>query len=346
MLERDKLLYSEILKNIKNKINTASFKANLCVNVEMICLYWYIGKEILEKQSKYGWGSKIIDNLSKDLINSFPNMKGLSTRNLKYMRKFAETYDDFEFVQQAAAQIPWFHNVAIMENIKNSNERLFYIKATINNGWSRNVLIFQIDSDLYKRQIGNKENKTNNFELTLPKLDSELAIEIVKDPYKFEFLNLTAEVKELEIEKSLISHMREFLLELGTGFAFVGEQYHLEIGNEDFYIDLLFYNLKLRCFVVIELKTGDFKPEYVGKLNFYLTGVDAKLKHKEDRPTIGLLLCKNKNKTIAQYSLAKVNNPISVAEYTTSKRKQQNDINDSLPSTTEIEQELDKIKTK
>ena len=319
---------------IKDKVKTSQIRTHLSVNQELICMYWHIGKEILNRQNKYGWGSKIIDNLSKDLTLSFPNMKGFSVRNLKYMRQFAENYSDFEFVQQVVAQIPWGHNTILM-NIKDIEKRIFYTQKTIKNGWSRNVLNLQIESGLYERQYLNKNEKITNFVVTLPKEDSDLANELIKDPYKFEFLNLSEEAKELEIEKELIRHLREFLLELGQGFAFVGEQYHIEAGDEDFYIDLLFYHLKLRCYIVIELKNGKFKPEYAGKLNFYISVVDDKLKQDMDKPTIGLLLCKDKNKAVAQYSLNNINNPIGIAEYTTEQKK-------LLPSVEELEEELNK----
>ena len=219
--------YINTLNEIKQNIKVSQIKANLAVNSEMVCLYWKIGSTILEQQRKNGWGAKVIEKLSRDLLMEFPNMTGLSTRNLKYMRQFAETYDNYEIVQQVAAQIPWFHNVVIMEKVKNPDERFFYIRKTVQNGWSRNVLNFQIASGLYQRQIENKNQKITNFDLTLPKEDSELALEIVKDPYKFEFLNLSDEAKELDIEKELVKNLRNFLIELGQGFAFVGEQYHI-----------------------------------------------------------------------------------------------------------------------
>ena len=329
--------YINILNEIKQNIKVSQIKANLAVNSEMICLYWKIGSTILEQQRKNGWGAKIIEKLSRDLLMEFPNMTGLSTRNLKYMRQFAETYDNYEIVQQVAAQIPWFHNVVIMEKVKNPDERFFYIRKTVQNGWSRNVLNFQIASGLYQRQIENKNQKITNFNLTLPKEDSELALEIVKDPYKFEFLNLANEAKELDIEKELVKNLRNFLIELGQGFAFVGEQYHLEVGGQDFYIDLLFYHLKLRCFIVIELKNTEFKPEYSGKLNFYINVVNDKLRHKDDKPTIGLILCKNKNKTVAEYSLNNVNQPMGVSSYLTEK-----EIKENLPNIEELERALNK----
>ena len=329
--------YINILNEIKQNIKVSQIKANLAVNSEMVCLYWRIGNTILEQQRKNGWGAKIIEKLSRDLLMEFPNMTGLSTRNLKYMRQFAETYDNYEIVQQVAAQIPWFHNVVIMEKVKNPDERFFYIRKTIQNGWSRTVLSFQIASGLYQRQIENKNQKITNFDLTLPKEDSELALEIVKDPYKFEFLNLSDEAKELDIEKELVKNLRNFLIELGQGFAFVGEQYHLEVGGQDFYIDLLFYHLKLRCFIVIELKNTEFKPEYSGKLNFYINVVNDKLRHKDDKPTIGLILCKNKNKTVAEYSLNNVNQPMGVSSYLTEK-----EIRENLPNIEELKEVLSK----
>ena len=329
--------YINTLNEIKRNIKVSQIKANLAVNSEMVCLYWKIGSTILEQQRKNGWGAKVIEKLSRDLLMEFPNMTGLSTRNLKYMRQFAETYDNYEIVQQVAAQIPWFHNVVIMEKVKNPDERFFYIRKTVQNGWSRNVLNFQIASDLYQRQIENKNQKITNFDLTLPKEDSELALEIVKDPYKFEFLNLSDEAKELDIEKELVKNLRNFLIELGQGFAFVGEQYHLEVGGQDFYIDLLFYHLKLRCFIVIELKNTEFKPEYSGKLNFYINVVNDKLRHKDDKPTIGLILCKNKNKTVAEYSLNNVNQPMGVSSYLTEK-----EIKENLPNIEELERALNK----
>lgn len=328
--------YSNILNEMKQNIKVSQIKANLAVNSEMVCLYWRIGNTILEQQRKNGWGAKIIEKLSRDLLMEFPNMTGLSTRNLKYMRQFAETYDNYEIVQRVVAQIPWGPNIDIMK-IKNPDERFFYIRKTVENGWSRTVLSFQIASGLYQRQIENKNQKITNFNLTLPKEDSELALEIVKDPYKFEFLNLANEAKELDIEKELVKNLRNFLIELGQGFAFVGEQYHLEVGGQDFYIDLLFYHLKLRCFIVIELKNTEFKPEYSGKLNFYINVVNDKLRYKDDKPTIGLILCKNKNNTVAEYSLNNVNQPMSVSSYLTEK-----EIRENLPNIEELKEVLNK----
>jgi predicted nuclease of restriction endonuclease-like (RecB) superfamily len=277
----------------------------------MLYLYHKIGSTILEQQQEHGWGAKIIDNLSSDLKISFPDMTGFSVRNLKYMRKFAQTYP--EFVQGVLAQISWWHHITLLDKINNEQERLWYINKTVENGWSRNVLVHQIESGLYERQA--LTSKTTNFALTLPQSQSELARDLIKDPYKFDFLGIGEEAHERDIENALVKHIRKFLLELGTGFAFVGQQYHLEIGGEDFYIDLLFYNLKLRSYIVIELKAVDFKPEHLGQLNFYLNVVDDKLRSEFDNPTIGLLLCKTKNKVIAEYALKDNSKPMGVASY-------------------------------
>jgi predicted nuclease of restriction endonuclease-like (RecB) superfamily len=306
----------------------------------MICLYWNIGREILDKQERHGWGSKIIDNLSADLLRSFPNMKGLSVRNLKYMRQFAEVYPNFEIVQRVSAQLGWWQNIDLMQ-IKDAGQREFYTKKALENGWSRNILNLHVESDLYSRQLSNSDGKTANFELTMPKEDSDSAAEILKDRYRFQFLDSSEEASELEIERGLVSCIRNFLLELGTGFEFVGEQYHLEVGGQDFYMDLLFYNLKLRCFVIIELKAGDFKPEYAGKLNFYVSAADDILRHRDDKPTIGLLLCRKKNKKIAEYSLARVSSPICVAEYIVAKEMEK-EAKGILPSIEQLEAELNR----
>jgi predicted nuclease of restriction endonuclease-like (RecB) superfamily len=256
--------YENFLQSLKSRIATAQIKAALAVNRKLVLLYWQIGRDILERQEKQGWGAKVVDQLSKDLRSAFPDMKGFSTRNLKYMRALAESYPDEQFVQQAVAQIPWGHNVRILDYVKSPEEREFYIHKTIENGWSRDVLVWQIESKLFERQ----GKAVTNFELTLPKPQSDLANQLLKDPYNFDFLTLHDEAHEQDLEKALLANIQKFLLELGVGFAFVGSQYHLEVGGKDFYIDLLFYHLQLRCFVVIDLKTGEFKPEFAGKMNF------------------------------------------------------------------------------
>jgi len=329
--------YVNVFNDLKTKIRQAQQKAVLSVNRELILLYWEIGKTILEQQKKQGWGTKVIGRLSKDLSLSFPEIKGFSPRNLKYMRKLADTYPDKTIVQQLVAQIPWGHNVRILDYIGDPVERAWYVEQTIQNGWSRNVLIHQIESRLYHRQKGLQ--KVANFSKTLPAPQSDLALQTMKDPYVFDFLAIANDAKELELQKELVRHITKFLLELGAGFAFVGSNYHVEVSEKDFYIDLLFYHLSLRCYVVIELKTGDFKPEYAGQLNFYLSAVDNKVKTKEDKPTIGIILCKNKDKVIAEYALHGIRKPMGVSEYKLS-RVIPEKLRKSLPSAKEIESEL------
>lgn len=303
--------YISLLEELKNKIKISQNRAILSVNKELIFLYYEIGKIILKNQSQKGWGSKIIENLAEDLRKEFPNMKGLSLRNLRYMRLFAESYPA-EIVQEILAQLSWYHNQALLDKVP-LEKREWYAKKCIENGWSRNVMVHQIESNLYERML--LEGKTHNFSQTLPDKNSELAAETLKDPYIFDFLNLSESYLEKELEDSLVENITKFLLELGKGFAYVGRQYHLEVGGEDFYIDLLFYHLKLRSYIVIELKTGKFKPEYAGKMNFYLSAVDDLLKHKDDNKSIGIILCKDKNTTIAEYALRDNSKPIGVSEY-------------------------------
>ena len=329
--------YLDTLNSIKQKVKSAQIKAALAVNSEMVILYWEIGKTILERQAQEGWGAKIIDRLAHDLLSAFPDLKGFSSRNLKYMRKLAEVYPDLSFVQQVAAQIPWAHNMVILDKLNVHPERLWYINKTIENGWSRNVLVCQIESNLYQRQA--LTEKTSNFKSTLPAPQSDLAQEMLKDPYKFDFLTIGQEAKELEIEKELTKHITKFLLELGAGFAFVGRQYHLEIGKKDYYIDLLFYHVKLKSYIVIELKCGDFKPEYTGKMNFYLSAVDDLLKGEDDNNSIGLILCKTKDKFTAEYALRDVNKPVGISEFKLSEVLPK-ELKASLPTIEEIEGEL------
>jgi predicted nuclease of restriction endonuclease-like (RecB) superfamily len=310
-LSKNETGYFELLSYLKNRISDAQIRAAISVNKELIFLYWEIGKNIVEKQNREGWGSKVIDRLSRDLMKSFPDMKGFSPRNLKYMRKFAEENPNFEIVQEALAQLTWYHNITLMDKIGSPDERVWYARQAIKNGWSRNVLVHQIELGLYNR-LG---KTTNNFEVTLPKSQSDLARQTLKDPYIFDFLSVGEDAQERELEKELTKHITKFLLELGAGFSFVGSQYHLEVGNEDYYIDLLFYHLRLRCFVVIELKTGDFKPEYVGKINFYLSALDKQVKHPDDNSSIGIILCKSKNKITVEYALMDTTKPIGVSEY-------------------------------
>jgi len=302
--------YLATIQEIKAEIQKAQYQATVKVNSELLLLYYHIGQSINRHKV---WGNKFIENLSRDLRLEYPDTKGYSVRNLKYMAKFAETYPDKEFVQQVVAQIPWGHNVVIMDKVLAEDERTWYLKECAENGWSRNVLVHQIESNLYARQA--TADKISNFENRLPAPQSELATQMMKDPYIFDFIPFKSDMLERDIENVMVAEVTKLLLELGAGFAFLGNQYHLNVGGEDFYLDLLFYNLKLRCYVVIELKTGDFKPEYAGKLNFYLTAVDNILKTEQDAPTIGLLLCKGKNDLIAEYALRDINKPIGVSEY-------------------------------
>lgn len=328
--------YRQFLVSIKDRVRTAQVRAGLAVNRELVLLYWRIGREILEKQSKLGWGAKVIDRLSVDLRHAFPEMKGFSPRNLKYMRKIAETYPEEEFVRQAVAQIPWSHNCILVDKIKDKNKRVWYIQETIEHGWSRNILVHQIESGLYRRQ----GKALTNFEFTLPKPQSDLAQQILKDPYNFDFLTLGEHARERDLEKGLLEHFRDFLLELGKGFAFVGSQHPLEVGGRDFFIDLLFYHLSLRCYVAIELKIGDFKPEYAGKMNFYLSAVDDLLRHGDDQPSIGIILCKTRSKIIVEYSLRDTKKPIGVSAYKLT-AKLPKKLKSGLPTVEEIEAELE-----
>lgn len=302
--------YLETIEQIKTEIQAAQYKAAASVNQELILLYHSIGEVI---NSHKVWGNKFIDSLAKDIKLAFPDAKGYSVRNLKYMAKFAMTYPDREFVQTVSAQIPWSHNIAILDKVKDRAQRIWYIRKAAENGWSYSVLIHQIESGLYERQA--IAEKVSNFESRLPSPQSELAVQTMKDPYIFDFIPFKEDMIERDIERALVQDVTKLLLELGTGFAFLGNQYCINVGGDDFYIDLLFYNLNLRCYVVIELKTGSFKPEYAGQLNFYLSAVDGILKTEQDNPSIGLLLCKSKNDLVAEYSLKDMSKPMGVSEY-------------------------------
>lgn len=330
--------YLAIFKNLKDRIILSQQKAIVSVNKEMILLYWEIGNEVLINQKREGWGTKIIELLSKDLKKEFPDSKGFSERNLKYMRKFAETYPNRVFVQEVLAQLTWYHNITIFEKIKNETTRNWYIESCIENGWSRNVLVHQIESELYERQISG--NKSTNFAQTLPKPQSELAEQTLKDPYIFDFLILEKEAKEREIEKELIKHITKFLLELGNGFAFIGNQYKVQVSEKEYFLDLLFYHTKLKCYIAIELKTGEFKPEYAGKINFYLSIIDDFVKDKEDKPSIGIILCTKNDKIIAEYSLRDMTKPIGISEYHLTKAIPE-EYKSKLPTVEELENELE-----
>ncbi|MFP3182699.1 MAG: PDDEXK nuclease domain-containing protein [Paraburkholderia sp.] len=309
--EIDAQSYSAFVGDLKRKIAEARHRASLSVNREMILLYWSIGHDILARQEHEGWGTKVVDRLADDLRRAFPEMTGLSARNLKYMRAFAEAWPDAEIVQRVVAQLPWGHNVSLLDMVKVAEERAWYVRQTIEHGWSRAVLVHQIESQLFARQ----GSALTNFSRTLPAEQSELAQQLLKDPYTFDFLALGPDMLERDLERGLIEHLRWLILELGKGFAFVGSQYHLEVGGQDYYLDLLFYHLRLRCFVVIELKIEDFKPEFAGKMNFYLSAVDDRLRHKDDQPTIGIILCKGRNKVIVEYALRDSSKPMGVTQY-------------------------------
>lgn len=335
--------YTNWITEVKAKLRTVQTKAVLAVNSILIEFYWDLGKAIAEKENV--WGSKLIEQISKDLQAEFPEMKGLSLSNLKYCKRFYVFYQPLisqqpvdQFMQQAVAQIPWGHNILIFTKSSSIEEATFYISATIENGWSRDVLALQIKSQLYQR----KGKAVSNFKHTLPQPLSDLAQQTLKDPYVFDFLTLSKPFHEKDIEKQLIAHITRFLLELGKGFAFIGQQYHLAVGETDYYIDLLFYHTKLKCYVVIELKNTKFIPEYAGKLNFYLSAVDSMVKQEDDKPTIGILLCRDKNNIETEFALRDVNKPMGVSEFQLTEILPDN-LKSSLPSIEEIENELKKI---
>jgi predicted nuclease of restriction endonuclease-like (RecB) superfamily len=303
--------YPGLLAGLKARIRDARLRTAVGVNRELILLYWEIGHDIPLRQSSEGWGTGVIDRLARDLHRDFPDMTGLSPRNLNYMRAFSEAWPDRAIVQQLVAQLPWGHNIRLLEALKLPEERDWYARQAVEHGWSRAVLVHQIDVRLIERA----GKAAANFARTLPSPQSDLARELLKDPYDFEFLAAAADLSERELERGLLDNLRALLLELGKGFAFVGSQYHLEIGDEDFYLDLLFYHLRLRCFVVIDLKVDALKPEYAGKKNFYLSAVDELLRHPTDAPTIGLILCQGTNAVIVEYALRDSSKPMEVAAY-------------------------------
>jgi predicted nuclease of restriction endonuclease-like (RecB) superfamily len=349
--------FASLLSDVKNRIQTAQTRAVLSVNAELVRLYWDIGQLIEERQQHEGWGAGVIPRLARELHNELPDIKGFSERNIGRMIAFFREYpdpstilpqvaaklEDKEKVPQVAAQlsdsllwlIPWFHHVILMEKVKDISARRWYMEQTLANGWSRNVLSLQIDAQAHKRQ----GKAISNFTSTLPKPQSDLAQQTLKDPYIFDFLTLTEPFQERELETELVRQLQKFLLELGQGFAFVGRQYRLDVGDEDFYIDLLFYHLHLRAFIVIDLKKGKFKPEYAGKLNFYCNVVNDQLKHSTDAPTIGLILCQSKDQLLAEYSFAGIDKPIGISTYELT-RALPKEMQSALPTVEEIEAEL------
>ena len=327
--------YAEWLAELKARIHTAQQRATLAVNRELVLLYWQIGQDILARQSAQGWGAKVIDGLAHDLRAAFPDMKGFSPRNLKYMRAFAQAWPELPFVQEVLAQLPWYHHLALLDKLPGPQTRRWYAAKALENNWSRNILVMQIETRLLERS----GQAATNFPSTLPAPQSDLARESLKDPYRFDFLGLTDRAQEREVETALVRHVTEFLLELGAGFAFVGRQVLLDVGGDEFFIDLLFYHLKLRCYVVIELKGGKFKPEHLGQLGFYLTALDRQVKSAQDNPTIGLLLCKSKNKVVAEYALGDSSQPMGIAEYKLLESLPA-ELQTSLPTIEQIEREL------
>lgn len=360
--------YNQWRKGIENLIDTAKLKTAISVNMGTLSLYWNIGKSILQKQEQEGWGKQVIEQLSKDLISRYPDDRGYSIRNLRYMKRFASEYPDFpilqvplaelkklpilqatlaelenegkEYVQIPLAQISWYHHISLLSKVKDEAQRAYYITETAQNGWSRDVMLLQIGNGY----IHAKGHAINNFEQTLPPLQSDLARYIFKDPYNFSFIGTVALQNELDIEKSLTSKITDFLLEMGRGFAYIGRQYHISVDGDDYYIDLLMYHLKLHCYVVVELKAVEFKPEFVSKLNFYISAVDDIVKSPEDKPTIGLLLCRTKSNKKAEFSLRGITQPMGIAQYETEKLFA--DVASALPQIEEIEEKLKKLEEK
>ncbi len=324
----DEGIYVALLDDLKARIRAAQLKAALAVNQELLLLYWQIGQEILSRQQKEGWGAGVISRLSRDLKQEFPEMKGFSARNLGYMKALADAWPNELILQEVLAKIPWYHNITLLEKLKDPEERLWYAQKVIEHGWSRSILVGQIENSLYQEQKG----LVTNFERTLPKLQSDLAHQLIKDPYHLDFLVVEANIQHQDLKRYLVAHMREFLLELGVGFSFVKHNYPISIGGQDFCIDMLFYHLKLRCFIAIQLEMDEFKPEQSGRMNFYLSAIDDAERGEYDQPTIGIILCKTKDRTIAEYSLRNLQNPIAVAEHRLPK---------VLPSAERLQSELE-----
>jgi predicted nuclease of restriction endonuclease-like (RecB) superfamily len=327
--------YAKWLDELKTRIYSAQQRAALAVNSELVLLYWQIGQDISRRQGREGWGAKVVDRLSSDLREAFPTMKGFSARNLKYMRYFAEHCPSQQFGQQPAAQLPWFHIVTLLTRLDAHPQREWYAAQAVQHGWSRTTLELQIKAQVMQRQ----GQAVTNFAARLPAPVAGLAQDTLKDPYLFDFLGVGNEAHERDIESALIRHITRFLLELGTGFAFVGRQHRIEVAGDEFFIDLLFYHTRLKCYVVVELKAVAFKPEHAGQLNFYLSAMDSQVKAPDDNPTIGLLLCKTKNRLVAEYALSGIEKPMGVAEYELVRNLPER-LTSSLPTIEELEQEL------
>jgi predicted nuclease of restriction endonuclease-like (RecB) superfamily len=330
--------YFQFLDGLKQRIRSAQIRAALAVNQEMILLYWQIGRDILQRQKEEGWGTKVIDRIARDLKQAFPEMKGFSPRNIKYMRALAEAYPDEQIVLRLIAQIPWGHNQSLLNKLDQLDQRLWYAQKAIENGWNRNTLELQIKSDLFSRQGG----ALTNFDFTLPESQSDLAQSLLKSEYNLEFLELKEKAHERELEQALVNHMQRFLLELGVGFSFMGHQYRLEVEGDEFFVDLLFYHVRLRCYVVIELKTTEFKPEYSGQINFYVSVIDDQLKHPDDQPTIGIVLCRSRKQAIVRYALRGMSQPIGVSTYELGKALPES-MQESLPSVEQLQIEIESV---
>jgi len=377
MIEKSRLKnYPSIVADLKEKIRSARSQSALTVNKQLLSLYWEIGQTISQQENSEGWGAKVVETLSRDLLAEFPDMRGLSPRNLRYMRDFAVAYPQFQILQapptklpvssseqtgqpilqpavaklevaamlqppvatltSILASLPWAHNVVLLEKVKDTEQRMFYAQKTIEHSWSRDVLVYHIKSNLYKRQ----GKALTNFEVTLPKPQSDLARETLKNPYVFDFLSIGEEMQERDVEQALIRHIRKFMLELGKGFAYVGNQYNLNVAGDDYFLDLLFYNYHLHSFVVFELKVGEFKPEFAGKLNFYVNMVNEHIKGKNDNPTIGVLLCKTPNETVIRFTLKGITTPLGVADYKLAQTLP-NKLKSKMPTIQELEKALD-----
>jgi predicted nuclease of restriction endonuclease-like (RecB) superfamily len=303
--------YNAWLAELKNRIREARLRASLAVNAELIGLYWRIGRDVLERQERDGWGARVVERLAVDLRAAFPQMKGFSRANLLYMRAFAEAWPDPQIVQRVVGRLPWGQNIELLTKLKEPAIRLWYAEATLEHGWSRPVLAHQIATRLKDRQ----GQAITNFPRALPPAESDLAQQIVKDPYQFDFLTVAEDAKERDLERALVARVKDVLLEMGKGFAFVGSQHHLEIGGQDWYVDLLFYHRRLRCLIAVDLKVGAFQPEHAGKMNFYLAALDDTERQTGDAPSIGLILCRERNRVVVEYALRNVSGPIGVAEY-------------------------------
>ena len=328
--------YGALLDGLKAQIRKSQVKAALAVNQELVLLYWQIGSEILTRQQAQGWGGKVIDRLAKDLKQEFPDMQGFGSRNLKYMRAFADAYPELEFVQQLAAQIPWGHNCLLLDKLKDPVERRWYMQQTVTHGWSRNGLALQIEGGRY----GKEGNAITNFEHTLPASQSDLAQQLIKDPYNFDFLTLSQDFQEREIERGLVDRIRDFLLELGGGFAFMGSQYAIAVDDKEYRLDLLFYHARLHCYVVIDLQMGEFEPAFSGQMNFYVSAVDAYLRTEGDSPTIGIILCRSKQKTTVEFALQGLQKPIGVSTYQLS-QDLPDPLKTNLPTSEQLEREVE-----